>query len=100
MSQNLLAARLRLSQVSDDHQAQKELDDALSMFMTDGWKTFIEEIQGTADDMTLDHANTVEELFYLKGRLSAIRGVLAYEKQVTYDDSTEEQYELDEITLN
>jgi hypothetical protein len=79
---------------------QRELDDALTMFMTDGWKTFIEEIQGSVDDVSLDHANTIEELFYLKGRLSALRGILAYEKQVTFDESSEQQYELDELTIN
>jgi hypothetical protein len=61
------------------------------MFATDGWTAFMKEVQAAIDMLTLDAANTTEDLWLLKGKLEALRSIAAYESGVY---AVENQYEL------
>jgi hypothetical protein len=70
--------------------SQKVFDDAREMFLTDGWKDFIDEIDGLIETLTLDAASSADEFFHCKGRLEALRVVSNYESAVL---ATEAQHE-------
>jgi len=54
-------------------------DNARTMFMTDGWKTFQEEIDEAIQVCTLDACSNTEEFWQNKGRLQALRQIARYE---------------------
>lgn len=60
----------------------KYFNDARTMFLTDGWKTFVEEINLGLDSINLDCCNTTEEFWMAKGRLAAFRQFAGYETTV------------------
>ena len=74
--------------------AEKVFRDARDMFLTDGWKDFVEEIDGLIETLTLDAASTSDEFFHCKGRLESLRVVSNYEAAVlaaeAEHDSSEE----------
>jgi hypothetical protein len=61
---------------------QEAFDNARSMFMTEGWKDFVEEIDGLIETLTLDSASSSDEFFHCKGRLEALRAIAGYENAV------------------
>ena len=75
--------------------AEKLFKDARDMFLTDGWKDFIEEINGLIEMLTLDAASTSDEFFHAKGRLESLRVVSNYEAAVLAaeaDHDSQEEY--------
>jgi|SaaInlStandDraft_1057018.scaffolds.fasta_scaffold16101_3 hypothetical protein len=75
--------------------AEKLFKDARDMFLTDGWKDFIEEINGLIETLTLDAASTSDEFFHAKGRLESLRVVSNYEAAVLAaeaDHDSQEEY--------
>lgn len=58
---------------------QKYFEDARATFMTDGWKTFMAELDQAIEAMTLDVATNSDEFFQARGRLAALRQIRGYE---------------------
>ena len=71
---------------------EKLFEDARSMFMTEGWKDFIEEVDGLIETLTLDAASTSDEFFHAKGRLEALRSISGYERAVLAAESQLEDH--------
>lgn len=61
---------------------QRYFDNARDMFLTEGWKQFIEELETWADSITFDSCNSSDEFWKAKGALSSIRRALRYEDMV------------------
>lgn len=59
--------------------SDRYFDDAREMFMTEGWKTFQQEINEAISLCTLDSASTTEELWQARGRLLTLRQLAGYE---------------------
>ena len=59
--------------------SDRYFDDAREMFLTDGWKTFQQEINEAISLCTLDSASTTEELWQARGRLLTLRQLAGYE---------------------
>lgn len=72
---------------------EKEEEAAREMFMTEGWKLLMEELEDQLDLCTLDACNTLEDLHFTKGRAAVLRMFLNYENYVTRLGE-EEDYEL------
>jgi len=74
---------------------EKEEEAAREMFMTDGWKNLIDDVEDQIDLCTIDACNNVEDLYFQKGRLAALRMFANYEAYVRQTVEQEEQdYEL------
>ena len=58
---------------------EKYFEDARSMFLTDGWQTFMAELDQAIEAMTLDAATNSDEFFSAKGRLGTLRQIRGYE---------------------
>ena len=74
---------------------QEAFDNARGMFMTEGWKDFIEEVEGLIETLTLDAASTSDEFFHCKGRLEALRAIAGYENAVL---ASEAQYDDERVS--
>ena len=72
---------------------EREEEAAREMFMTEGGKHLMEELEDQLDLCTLDACNTLEDLHFTKGRAAVIRMFLNYENYVTRLGE-EEDYEL------
>ena len=70
---------------------QRRLEDARSMFITQGWKDLMETLQEHQDSITIDRVTTIEDLYYQKGRLEIIRLMLNYDEQVRHQEVDQEQ---------
>ncbi len=57
-------------------------DNARQMFMTDGWKTFQEELDEAITTCTLDSCNTSEQFWEMRGRLTTLRQLAGYENAI------------------
>lgn len=64
---------------------EKEEEAAREMFMTEGWKNLMAEIEDQLDLCTIDACNTLEELHFSKGRTAVLRMFLNYEAYVTQE---------------
>ena len=73
---------------------EKEEEAAREMFMTDGWKHLMDELEDQLDLCTIDSCNTLEDLHFTKGRAAVIRMMLNYEAYVTRLGEEEEDYGL------
>lgn len=73
---------------------EREEEAAREMFMMDGWKHLIEELEDQLDLCTLDACNTLEDLHFTKGRAAVIRMLLNYEAYITRLGEEGEDYEL------
>lgn len=74
---------------------QEAFDNARGMFMTEGWKEFIDEVEGLIETLTLDSASTSDEFFHCKGRLEALRAIAGYENAVL---ASEAQYDDERVS--
>jgi hypothetical protein len=54
-------------------------DDARTMFMTDGWRTFQEELDEAITTCTLEACNSTEEFWEMRGRVKVLRQLAGYE---------------------
>lgn len=62
---------------------EREEEAAREMFMTEGWKNLVEELEDQLDLCTIDTCNTLEDLHFTKGRAAVLRMILNYESYVT-----------------
>ena len=69
----------------------KYFDDARAMFMTDGWKTFQEELDEAISICTLDSCNTTEEFWQMRGRLLTLRQLAGYENAMLAAEQQQDQ---------
>ena len=65
-------------------------EDARTLFLTDGWRTFQEEIEEAISVLTLEHCDSVEEFWQARGRLSALRQFAGYENGILAAEELEE----------
>jgi hypothetical protein len=73
---------------------EKEEEQARELFMLPGWRTLVDQWEDQAELCNLDACNTVEDLWFQKGRLAALRMMLGYEDYVTRLGEEEPDYEL------
>jgi hypothetical protein len=72
----------------------KEFDEAVDLFAMPGWKTLMEEIEDQLDLCTIDACNTLEDLYFSKGRAAVLRMLLNYENYVRNIEDEAQDYEL------
>ena len=70
---------------------EREEEAAREMFMTQGWKNLMEELEDQLDLCTLDSCNTIEELHFTKGRAAVIRMILNFEDYIIRVGEEEDQ---------
>jgi len=68
----------------------KYFDDARTMFLTDGWKTFLAELDEAISACTLESCNTTDEFWQMKGRILTLRQLAGYENLVLAAESQRE----------
>ena len=71
----------------------KYFEDARTMFMSDGWSDFVNEVKELMNTCTLDACNTTEEFYLTKGKLAACRVILGYEDLVMASEAQDEDGE-------
>ena len=54
-------------------------DAARTMFMTEGWRTFQEELDEAINTSTLEACNSTEEFWEMRGRVKVLRQLAGYE---------------------
>ena len=69
-------------------------DDARTMFLTDGWRTFQEEIEEAISVLTLEHCDSTEEFWQARGRLSALKQFAGYENGILAAEELEDARDL------
>lgn len=69
----------------------KYFDNARTMFLTDGWKTFSEELDEAAKACTIDACTTAEQFWEMRGRLATLRQIAGYENAILAAESMQEQ---------
>lgn len=72
----------------------KEFDEAVDLFAMPGWKNLMAEIEDQLDLCTIDGCNTLEELYFSKGRAAVLRMLLNYEHYVRNLEEGAQDYEL------
>lgn len=58
---------------------EKYFDDARELFMCEGWKTFIAEIQAAVDNCRIENIQDEKAFRQVKGELDALHRILGYE---------------------
>ena len=61
---------------------EREEEDAREMFITQGWKNLMEELEDQLDLCTLDSCHTLEELHFTKGRAAVLKMLINYQDYV------------------
>ena len=81
-----------------DQETQRAFEDLFSVFVEDGWKTFLTDLEGTAK--SIEHKILNEQLSeadynFEKGQLNVLRNIMNYENsvRVNYDNLTNEDNE-------
>ena len=65
---------------------QRFIQNAKEMFLTDGWKQFVSDIQVATGQITIDTVSDNVQLQQAKGRLQILRQILAYEESVKAEE--------------
>ena len=74
---------------------EREEEAAREIFMMDGWKNLVEQWEDQAELCNLDACQTLEDLYFQKGRLAVLRMMLGYESYVPAEaEEGEEGYDL------
>ena len=73
---------------------EREEEAAREMFMTQGWKNLMEELEDQLDLCTIDACNTLEDLYFSKGRAAVLRMILSYEDYVRNTNEEDVDYGL------
>lgn len=65
---------------------QKYYETSFSMFISDGWKYFIEDMEALRESIdNLPSINSAEELFFKKGQLDILQ--LIFERRKAFEDA-------------
>ena len=68
----------------------KYFENARGMFLTEGWKTFQDELDEAINACTLDSCNTTEEFWQMRGRLVTLRQLAGYENALLVAEAQQE----------
>jgi hypothetical protein len=66
----------------ENNDLESYYEEQLSMFTSQGWKDFIEQVETIVSANTIDAVNSEKELFLTKGRLDILRWILSWENLV------------------
>ena len=72
---------------------EREEAAAREMFLTEGWKDLVADLEDQLDLCTIDNCHTLEELHFTKGRAAVLQMILNYENYIL---RLAEQEELDD----
>ncbi len=70
--------------------SSKYFDNARTMFLTEGWTEFQQELDEAIAVCTLDACTTTEEFWQMRGRLTALRQMAGYENAVLAAEASED----------
>ena len=70
--------------------SDKEMEEALDMFLLPAWKRLIEEVEDQIDLITVDSCQDGNDLFYNKGRLAVLRMFSGFEQYVRHSADVED----------
>jgi hypothetical protein len=62
-----------------DPELQKYYEDLLSLFITEGWNAFVDDIKEAKEAITIESLSTSEQLHHAKGVLEVYNRIIAYE---------------------
>lgn len=68
--------------IKENNDLESYYEEQLSMFTSQGWKDFIEQVETIVSANTIDAVNSEKELFLTKGRLDILRWILSWENLV------------------
>lgn len=72
------------------HEEQKWFEAARDMFMSEGWKNFMEDLDANIEAIKVDNLDSVEAFWMAKGQMLTLRSLAGYENMVL---AAEEQAE-------
>ena len=70
--------------------SNKEMEEALDMFLLPAWKRLIEAVEDQIDLITVDSCQDGNDLFYNKGRLAVLRMFSGFEQYVRHSADVED----------
>lgn len=63
-------------------QEEEYYEDYLDMFLTEGWKAFIEDIQAVHDSYMIENLTDEKELYRVQGERAVLRRILGYQNGI------------------
>ena len=69
--------------------ADKAFDDAREMFLTDGWKTLMEDLQQSLDNITVESLDDEKGFWVAKGQISVLRSILGYQNMMEASEESD-----------
>lgn len=74
---------------------EKYYEDYFDLFITDGWKQFIKDLEESTGNFNIRYVKTPDELYYAQGQLQVVDMILNWETTVRngYDSVQEETEE-------
>ena len=81
-----------------EQETQRAFEDLFSVFIEDGWKVFLSDLEGTMEGIKhriLNEALSEADYNFEKGQLNVLRNIMNYENsvRVNYDNLTNEDNE-------
>lgn len=77
-----------------DKELEKYYESYLDLFMTEGWKNFVEDFQLAASELSnIRRVSSLEEMKFIQGKLEVIDNILNFETNIkntfeSYQDDT------------
>lgn len=77
-----------------DKELEQYYESYLDLFMTDGWKNFVEDFQLAASELSnIRRVSTLEDMKFVQGKLEVIDNILNFETNIkntfeSYQDDT------------
>ena len=77
-----------------DKELEQYYESYLDLFMTDGWKNFVEDFQLAASELSnIRRVSTLEDMKFIQGKLEVIDNILNFETNIkntfeSYQDDT------------
>lgn len=70
---------------------EKFFEDARTLFLTEGWKDFIKEVENMFNSVTLESCSSSDDFWQSKGARNALSHILAYETMVVNAEASAEE---------
>jgi len=77
-----------------DKELEKYYESYLDLFVTDGWKNFVEDFQMAANDLAnIRNVSSLEEMKFIQGKLDVMDRIINFETGIrnTYEDYLDDQ---------
>lgn len=58
---------------------EKYYENYLDVFLTEGWKQFIQEAKDLVDSFKIDEIKNEQDLFFVKGQINTLMNVINFE---------------------